>query len=107
MAGQVSAAVGEDIALGLSLAGVKDIFMFGGNHSSGRLKEWFKARVGEGGALVILSPEAASELRKEMFDKRSQGILLPVVVIIPGEGGDLIAQELIRRAVGMLPGEDG
>ncbi|MDG6224191.1 MAG: V-type ATP synthase subunit F [Candidatus Thermoplasmatota archaeon] len=101
------AALDDDMALGFSLAGVKDIFIVTDGEGDGGLKEWFLSRLKDEGGLIILSMEAAEGLRDELFTKRARGALLPVVVILPGSGEDSIAKDLVRRAIGMMPHGEG
>jgi len=105
MSGGVSAAVGEDLALGLAMAGVKDILVHTQGSDRSHLASWFSLRTADREGVVVLSAEAASKLRKELFERRSSGTMLPVVVVIPGRDEDVIAQELMRRAIGMVPTE--
>lgn len=99
----ICAAVTEDIALGLSLSGVSDIYMHEKTPKEKELKEWYRSKAGSGVDLMILSPSAGVVLSKELFKRRISGELLPITVIIPGEEEDKRASDLIKRAIGMDP----
>lgn len=102
----ICAAVTEDIALGLSLAGVSDIHIYGKETEPGELKRWYKEKVSTYTGIMILSPEVGEVLARELFERRVTGELLPVTVIIPGEGEDKRAADLIKRAIGMDPNKE-
>lgn len=99
----VCAAVGEDVALGLNLAGVEEIFTWEKGQDIHTLKQWYAEMTGKGIGVMILSPECGEALDRQLFEKRSRGKMLPVTVIIPGKGEDKRALDLIKRAVGMDP----
>jgi vacuolar-type H+-ATPase subunit F/Vma7 len=99
----VCAAVGEDVALGLNLAGVEEIFIWEKGHDIISLRQWYKGIIDRGIGVMILSQQCAEALDHQLFEKRAQGKMLPVTVIIPGEGEDKRALDLIKRAVGMDP----
>ena len=99
----ICAAVNEEIALGLSLSGVSDIFIHGKNTEQHELKDWYNKKLVEGVGIMILSPFAGEVLARELFNRRVTGGLLPVTVIIPGDGEDRRASDLIKRAIGMDP----
>lgn len=98
----ICAAVEEGLALGLHLAGVHDIFAMTSFTEKRELVEWYRKRTERDDiGVMILSSETARMLSAELFQRRVSGELLPVTVVIPGEGEDARAMELIRRAVGM------
>ncbi len=97
----ICAAVGEDVALGLNLAGVTEIFIWEKGAQTKDLKEWYSSMVDKGVGVMILSQDSGEALDHELFEKRAQGNMLPVTVMIPGEGEDKRARDLIKRAVGM------
>jgi len=99
----VCAAVGEDVALGLNLAGVEEIFIWEKGQDFQTLKHWYGEMTGKGIGVMILSPQCGEALDQQLFEKRAQGKMLPVTVIIPGKGEDKRALDLIKRAVGMDP----
>lgn len=99
----ICAAVEEEIALGLNLAGVEEIFVLEGPDEKTKLKQWYDDMLSKEMGLMILSKTSGDLLSHELFDKRSQNIMLPVVVVMPGEGEDRRAADLIKRAVGMDP----
>ncbi|MGA1848825.1 MAG: V-type ATP synthase subunit F [Thermoplasmatota archaeon] len=99
----VCAAVGEDIALGLNLAGVEEIFIWEKGQDTDALLKWYRKMSDEGIGVMILSPQCGEALDHQLFEKRAQGKMLPVTVIIPGKGEDKRALDLIKRAVGMDP----
>ena len=99
----VCAAVGEDIALGLDLAGVEEIFIWEKGQDTDALLKWYRKMSDEGIGVMILSQQCGEELDHQLFEKRAQGKMLPVTVIIPGKGEDKRALDLIKRAVGMDP----
>ena len=99
----VCAAVDEDVALGLNLAGVEKILVWESSMDPAALKSWYKEMLQKDLGILILSQECSEVLDHELFEKRAQGIMLPVTVIIPGEGEDKRARDLIKRAVGMDP----
>jgi vacuolar-type H+-ATPase subunit F/Vma7 len=103
MPGGICAAVSEDIALGLSLAGVTDILVFGKDRTLDDLRRWYRDRIEEKVGVMILSRECGEQLSGELFERRVSGKMLPVTVIIPGEEEDRRAAELIKRAIGMDP----
>lgn len=103
MAGGICAAVSEDIALGLSLAGVTEILVFRKEQTVDDLRRWYRERIGENVGVMILSKECGEQLSGELFERRVSGKMLPVTVIIPGEEEDRRASELIKRAIGMDP----
>jgi vacuolar-type H+-ATPase subunit F/Vma7 len=100
----VCAAVSEDVALGLNLAGVDEILVWEKGMEPATLKKWYKEMLQKDLGIIILSQDCSEVLDHELFEKRAQGIMLPVTVIIPGEGEDKRARDLIKRAVGMDPG---
>jgi vacuolar-type H+-ATPase subunit F/Vma7 len=99
----VCAAVSEDVALGLNLAGVDDILVWENGMETETLKKWFRGMLQRDLGVLILTQECSEVLDHELFEKRAQGIMLPVTVIIPGSGEDKRARDLIKRAVGMDP----
>jgi vacuolar-type H+-ATPase subunit F/Vma7 len=99
----ICAAVGEDVALGLNLAGIEDIFIWDKGQDVNALKQWYRDMVDRGIGVMILSPKCGEALDHQLFEKRAQGRMLPVTVIIPGKGEDKRALDLIKRAVGMDP----
>ena len=103
MAGGICAAVTEDIALGLSLAGVTETLVYRKGQSPDDLRKWYRARIEEKVGVMILSKECGEQLSGELFKRRVSGKMLPVTVIIPGEEEDRRAAELIKRAIGMDP----
>jgi vacuolar-type H+-ATPase subunit F/Vma7 len=103
----ICAAVGEDTALGLNLAGVEEIFIWEKGMDRSELRSWYLKMLETDHGVMILSPDCGGALDHELFEKRSQGKMLPVTVIIPGEGEDKRARDLIKRAVGMDPGNRG
>ena len=102
----VCAAVSEDVALGLNLAGVDEIMVWEKGMEPAALKKWYRGVLKEDFGILILSQDCSEVLDHELFEKRAQGIMLPVTVIIPGEGEDKRARDLIKRAVGMDPGSE-
>jgi vacuolar-type H+-ATPase subunit F/Vma7 len=100
----VCAAVSEDVALGLNLAGVDEILVWEEGMDRSQVKSWYKKMLDKEIGVMILSSDSGEALDHELFEKRSLGIMIPVVVIIPGEGEDKRARDLIKRAVGMDPG---
>ncbi len=102
----ICAAVNEDIALGISLAGVSDTFIHGKETETGELKRWYKEKISADTGIMILSQEVGEVLARELFERRVTGELLPVTVIIPGEGEDRRAADLIKRAIGMDPNKE-
>lgn len=101
------AALDDDMALGFSIAGVKDIYIISERDDPKGLRDWFTSRLEDREGIIVLSAAAASTLKDEIFAKRAKGSLLPVVVVLPGSGEDQIARDLIRRAIGMMPHEEG
>ncbi|MGA1820203.1 MAG: V-type ATP synthase subunit F [Thermoplasmatota archaeon] len=97
----VCAAVSEDVALGLNLAGVEEILVWEAGMAVGDLKKWYRSMRKMDIGVMILSQECGEVLHQELFEKRAQGIMMPVTVMIPGEGEDKRARDLIKRAVGM------
>ena len=97
----ICAAVGEDVALGLNLAGVEEILIWETGMERDRLRKWYRKMLGAGFGVMVLSHDCAEVLDHELFEKRAQGIMMPVTVIIPGSGEDKRARDLIKRAVGM------
>ncbi len=106
MTGGICAAVSEEIALGLSLAGINDIFIHNIGEDNEDLKRWYAQRLEERVGVMILSKECGEVLSKELFERRVTGDMLPVTVIIPGEEEDRRASELIKRAIGMDPSKN-
>ena len=100
----ICAAVSEDIALGLSLTGVDEIFVWEKGMSGDALKNWYRRMLHGNFGVMILSQDCGEVLHHELFEKRVQGIMMPVAVMIPGDGEDKRAKDLIKRAVGMDPG---
>ncbi|MFO8051358.1 MAG: V-type ATP synthase subunit F [Thermoplasmatota archaeon] len=99
----ICAAVEEDVALGLNLAGVEEIHIYDPKDDDGPLKEWYREMISSGKGLMILSRRCGSVLSHELFEKRSRGMMLPVVVVMPGKKEDKRATDLIKRAVGLDP----
>ncbi|MEA3559506.1 MAG: hypothetical protein U9R75_09665 [Candidatus Thermoplasmatota archaeon] len=97
----ICAAVDEGVALGLNLAGVEEIFIWKIGMDISSLKGWYRQMVTAGRVLMILSQECGDILTHELFEKRVQGHMLPVVVVMPGEGEDKRSSDLIKRAIGM------
>ena len=81
--GGICAAVSEEIALGLSLAGITDIFIHNNGEGEGELKRWYAQRLEERVGVMILSKECGEVLTRELFERRVTGEMLPVTVIIP------------------------
>lgn len=99
----ICAAVEEDVALGLNLAGVEEIHILDPKEGEAPVKEWYRKMIRSGMGLMILSRKCGSILSHELFEKRSQGMMLPVVVVMPSEKEDKRAADLIKRAVGLDP----
>jgi vacuolar-type H+-ATPase subunit F/Vma7 len=97
----ICAAVEEGVALGLNLAGVEEIFIWEKEMDVSSLKEWYRQMVTAGRGLMILSQRCGDILSHELFEKRVQGHMLPVVVVMPGDGEDKRTSDLIKRAIGM------
>ena len=97
----VCAAVNEDVALGLNLAGVEEILIWETGMPVEDLRKWYRSMLQRNIGVMILSMECGEVLHHELFEKRAQGIMIPVTVMIPGEGEDKRARDLIKRAVGM------
>ncbi len=106
MAGGICAAVSEEIALGLSLAGINDIFIHEKGGDNDPLKRWYAQKLEERAGVMILTKECGEVLSRELFERRVTGDMLPVTVIIPGEEEDKRASELIKRAIGMDPSKN-
>jgi vacuolar-type H+-ATPase subunit F/Vma7 len=51
--------------------------------------------------IIILSPDASEAISDELLQRRMEGRTIPLVVVLPEEGKDKMAQDLIRRAIGM------
>lgn len=100
-AGRICAACDESMSLGLSLAGVRDILNWEKGDDPGVLRNWFKDTVSSDSEIIILSPECGESLRSMLFERRMKGKLKPLIVIMPVEGEDFIARDLIKRAIGM------
>ena len=100
-AGRICAACDESMTLGLSLAGVRDILSWKKGDDPLALKSWFKDAVSSDKEVIILSPECGEALRSSLFERRMEGKLKPLIVILPVEGEDSIARDLIKRAIGM------
>jgi vacuolar-type H+-ATPase subunit F/Vma7 len=100
---EVCAAVSEDVALGLNLAGVDEILIWERGMDPDPLRKWYRGMLQGDYGVMILSQDSSEVIDHDLFEKRAQGIMLPVVVIIPGEGEDKRARDLIKRAVGMDP----
>ncbi|MBN1538523.1 MAG: hypothetical protein JW939_00120 [Candidatus Thermoplasmatota archaeon] len=103
----ICAAVDEDVALGLNLAGVTEVQIWEKGMDVDILKKWFLRMMKEVHGVMILSQDCGEALGHQLFEKRVQGLMLPVTVMIPGAGEDRRTRELIKRAVGMDPGRDG
>jgi vacuolar-type H+-ATPase subunit F/Vma7 len=103
MRGGICAAVTEDVALGLSLAGVTDLYIHTRISGGEALKDWYREKLEKGVGVMVLSRECGEILSRELFERRVTGDMLPVTVIIPGEEEDRRAAELIKRAIGMDP----
>ncbi|MFW3145356.1 MAG: V-type ATP synthase subunit F [Thermoplasmatota archaeon] len=99
----ICAAVKEETALGLSLAGLEEILIWDGGDDPVMLKDWYRSMVEMDLGMMILSSKCAEVLHHELFESRAQGRMLPITVIIPGEEEDRRAVDLIKRAVGMDP----
>lgn len=102
----ICAAVSEDIALGLSLAGVNDLFIYHPGVDDSEVKEWYHGKLKEGVSIMVLSGECGDILTRELFERRVIGDLLPITVLIPGEEEDSRAADLIKRAIGMVPSQE-
>ncbi|MGA1873035.1 MAG: V-type ATP synthase subunit F [Thermoplasmatota archaeon] len=100
---EVCAAVDEDVALGLNLAGVEEILIWENGNDISELRSWYRRILEKDYGVMILSHECGEALHHELFEKRAQGIMMPVTVMIPGPGEDKRAKDLIKRAVGMDP----
>ena len=106
MAGRICAAVEEGEALGLSLAGVREMLIWNQGDDPEEVRGWYLEMMEKDMGVMILSMHSADALKEELFKKRSEGIIKPVVVTIPGKGEDWRANELIRRAIGMNPSKE-
>ncbi len=105
--GLICAAVSEDEALGLALAGVREILIWRPDEPISKLQGWYKDMVDRGSGVMILSIECAEGLHEELFRKRADGRFLPITVTLPGEGEDNRANDLIKRAIGMVSRDEG
>ena len=105
--GLICAAVSEDEALGLTLAGVREILIWRPDEPISRLQGWYKDMLDRGSGVMILSIECTEGLHEELFRKRSDGRFLPITVTLPGEGEDKRASDLIKRAIGMVSRDEG
>jgi vacuolar-type H+-ATPase subunit F/Vma7 len=103
MGGGICAAVSEEIALGLSLAGVTDLFIHGRGTDDKEVRGWYLEKVKGGVGVMILTKEVGEILSRELFERRVAGEMIPVTVIIPGDDEDKRAADLIKRAIGMDP----
>ena len=103
----ICAAVGEDEALGLSLAGVGEIFIWRMGNPVLDLQSWYERMIDSRSGVMILSMECTEGLREGLFRKRSEGKFLPITVTLPGEGEDERANDLIKRAIGMVSKDEG
>ncbi|MBN1391030.1 MAG: hypothetical protein JXA22_10365 [Candidatus Thermoplasmatota archaeon] len=103
MGSGVCAAVDEDIALGLNLAGVTEVLIWEKGMEVDLLKEWYARMIKGDHGVMILSRDCGEALSDRLFEKRVMGIMLPVTVMIPGTNEDKRARDLIKRAVGMDP----
>ena len=103
MGRSICAAVSEETALGLSLAGISDILVHNATMDHDKIRNWFRQKISERVGLVVLSKECSEILSRELFDQRVSGEMLPITVVIPGEEEDKRAADLIKRAIGMDP----
>lgn len=103
----ICAAVDEDVALGLNLAGVMEVQIWEKGMEIDILKKWYMRMMKEDYGVMILSQDCGEALSYQLFEKRVQGLMLPVTVMIPGTGEDRRTRELIKRAVGMDPESKG
>lgn len=95
------AACDERTSLGLSLAGVTEILEWSEGDDPRALFDWFREMEGSGKQIMILSPEAGEAMGDRLLQRRMEGRTHPLIVILPREGRDTIAQNLIKRAIGM------
>lgn len=105
--GFICAAVSEDEALGLALAGVREILIWRVDEPIHKLQEWYKDMIDRNSGVMVLSMDCAEGLHEELFRKRSEGRFLPITVTLPGEGEDERANDLIKRAIGMVSRDEG
>ncbi|MGA1822000.1 MAG: hypothetical protein ACMUIG_05690 [Thermoplasmatota archaeon] len=100
-AGRICAACDESMSLGLSLAGIRDILSWKKGDDISELRDWFRRESSSDREIIMLSPECGESLRSDLFERRMEGKMKPLVVIMPVEGEDAIARDLIKRAIGM------
>ena len=103
----ICAAADEETVLGLSLGGVKDTLTWEKGDAPDTLGRWYRKMSGDNAGIMILSRDCAGALKEELFRKRTQRILRPIVVVLPGKGEDPITEGLIRRAIGMNTRSEG
>jgi vacuolar-type H+-ATPase subunit F/Vma7 len=102
---RICAACDERTSLGLSLAGVRNIFRWGKGDDGKRIAAWFREMIESDVEVIILTPEAGEALKNHLHRRRMEGRMKPLIVILPGGEEDTIARELIKRAIGMIPHE--
>ena len=99
---RIAAICNKDTAIGLRLAGIKDVYTTGNDLETINL---INKLIEEEFSVIFINEAISSKLGKRLYDIRLQ-VEIPIIVEIPGKKGHLpeyvdYISKLIKKAVGI------